>query len=241
MHHYTQKESFQNLIQSNRNQIVFTNFRWIWNQTDVRLVQINQNMVNTILFRVNLIRFQKDFSVCGRADDESSRPAAYFTSSVCPAYQISLFFMNSKLIFLLAIFRYAWIFIDQFDIRSHLPVCVVLYAHGIRTGVYVWRIIYATSLFHDVPYFYVEFLNVKIINSKLVFLLAIFRYARIFMDNTIRFIQFEDKSHLPVCIVLGRLVSRVYECAKSVWWIICATSPFQCSVSRCSVFLCRIF
>ena len=33
----TQK-SFRNLIKSNRNQIVFTIFRLIWNQTDVRLV-----------------------------------------------------------------------------------------------------------------------------------------------------------------------------------------------------------
>ena len=34
----TRGESFPNLIESNRNQIVFTIFRLIWHQTDVRLV-----------------------------------------------------------------------------------------------------------------------------------------------------------------------------------------------------------
>ena len=32
------EKSFRNRIESNRNQIVFTIFRLIWNQTDVRLV-----------------------------------------------------------------------------------------------------------------------------------------------------------------------------------------------------------
>ena len=36
-HIYTQK-SFRNLIKSNRNQIIFTIFGLIWNQTEVRLV-----------------------------------------------------------------------------------------------------------------------------------------------------------------------------------------------------------
>ena len=58
------EKSFQNLIKSNRNQIVFTLFRLIWNQTDVHLISINRKMVNTIWFRVDLIRFLKNFSVC---------------------------------------------------------------------------------------------------------------------------------------------------------------------------------
>ena len=36
--YYTHREIFRNLIKSNRNQIVFTIFRLIWNQTDVLLV-----------------------------------------------------------------------------------------------------------------------------------------------------------------------------------------------------------
>ena len=50
----------RNLIQSNRNQIVFTISRLIWNQINIRLVP-NQ-FENTILFRL-YIRFRKDFSV----------------------------------------------------------------------------------------------------------------------------------------------------------------------------------
>ena len=61
---YTEK-SFWNLINSIRNQIVFTIFRLIWIQTDVSVwIQINRWMVNTIWFRVDSIRFRKDFSVC---------------------------------------------------------------------------------------------------------------------------------------------------------------------------------
>ena len=60
------EKSFRNLIKSNRNKIVYTIFRLIWNQTDtVRLLfQINRCMVNTIWFQVDLIRFRKNFSVC---------------------------------------------------------------------------------------------------------------------------------------------------------------------------------
>ena len=49
----------RNVIKSNRNQIVFTIFRLIWNQTDVRLVPNQPGMVNTIRFRFDLIRFGK--------------------------------------------------------------------------------------------------------------------------------------------------------------------------------------
>ena len=43
------EKSFRNLIISIRNQIVFTIFRLIWNETDVRLLfQINRKMVNTL-------------------------------------------------------------------------------------------------------------------------------------------------------------------------------------------------
>ena len=45
---HTQK-SFRNLIKSNRNQIVFTIFRLIWIQTDVRLLfQINRKMESIV-------------------------------------------------------------------------------------------------------------------------------------------------------------------------------------------------
>ena len=39
---------FRNINKSNRNQIVFTIFRLIGIQTDVRLVQVNRCVVNTI-------------------------------------------------------------------------------------------------------------------------------------------------------------------------------------------------
>ena len=59
-------KSFRNLIKSNRNQIVFTIFRLIWNtkRTCPFVLQFNRKMVNTIWFRFDLIRFRKDFSVC---------------------------------------------------------------------------------------------------------------------------------------------------------------------------------
>ena len=51
------EKSFQCLIKSTRNQIVFTIFRLIW-------IQMNRKMVNTIWFRFDLIRFRKKISVC---------------------------------------------------------------------------------------------------------------------------------------------------------------------------------
>ena len=50
---------FRILIKSNRNQIVFTIFRLIWNSKRTRpfVFQINRNMVNTIGFLFDLIRF----------------------------------------------------------------------------------------------------------------------------------------------------------------------------------------
>ena len=59
---------FWNLIKSNRNQIVFTIFRLIWNSKRT----INRCMVNTIWFRFHLIRLRKDFSVC--ADKKKKNP-----------------------------------------------------------------------------------------------------------------------------------------------------------------------
>ena len=59
---------FPNCIKSNRNQIIFTMHRLIWNTNGhVRLLfQINRRMVNTIWVRFDLIRFGKYFSVCTR-------------------------------------------------------------------------------------------------------------------------------------------------------------------------------
>ena len=42
LHNNHTEKSFPSLIESNRNQIVFTNFRLIWNQTDAHLV-LNQS------------------------------------------------------------------------------------------------------------------------------------------------------------------------------------------------------
>ena len=55
---HTQK-FFRNLTKSTWNQIVFTIFRWIWK------FQIYRKTVNTIWFQVDLVRFRKDFCVCG--------------------------------------------------------------------------------------------------------------------------------------------------------------------------------
>jgi len=58
---YTQR----NLIKSNRNQIVFTIFfGWFGTKQESVWFQINQKMVNTIWYRLDLTRFRKDFSVC---------------------------------------------------------------------------------------------------------------------------------------------------------------------------------
>ena len=35
---YIHRKCFRNLIKSNRNLTVYTIFRWIWNQTDIRLI-----------------------------------------------------------------------------------------------------------------------------------------------------------------------------------------------------------
>ena len=51
------EKSFRNLVESTRNQIVFTISRLIWNQTDVRLIQ-NQSeygKYNLISVRLNKI------------------------------------------------------------------------------------------------------------------------------------------------------------------------------------------
>ena len=60
---YTQK----NLIKPTRNQIVFTLFWLIWNQTDVRLVPngsySKRKIVNKIWLQFDLIRFWTKFSV----------------------------------------------------------------------------------------------------------------------------------------------------------------------------------
>ena len=71
------EKSFRNLIKSDRNQIVFTIFRMIWNQTAVRTwFQINRKRVNTIRFRFDLIRFRKYFSVCS---SEQAKKKYYHT------------------------------------------------------------------------------------------------------------------------------------------------------------------
>ena len=54
---------FRNRIKSSRNQIVFTIFQLIWNQTEVRLVR-NHSENDTIWLLIDLIRFQKYFSAC---------------------------------------------------------------------------------------------------------------------------------------------------------------------------------
>ena len=53
---------FRNLIKSNWNQIVFTIFQLICNQTTSVWLQANGKMVNTIWFQFDLIRFRKDLS-----------------------------------------------------------------------------------------------------------------------------------------------------------------------------------
>ena len=53
---------FWNPVNPNRNQIVFTIFRLIWNQMDVSLDPKQLENGRTIWFRVGLIRFWKDFS-----------------------------------------------------------------------------------------------------------------------------------------------------------------------------------
>ena len=59
------EHSFRNLIKATRNLIVFTIFRLIWNQTDTSVwIQINEKMVNTIWFRVDLTRFREKKILC---------------------------------------------------------------------------------------------------------------------------------------------------------------------------------
>ena len=59
---------FQNFIKLNRNQIVFTISDHFKTKRTSVWFQINRIMVNTIWFRLDFIRFLKDFSVCGRKD-----------------------------------------------------------------------------------------------------------------------------------------------------------------------------
>ena len=68
-------EYFPNLAKSNWNQIVFTVFRLIWNRKrtlSVCCFQIKRKMVNTIWFQFDLVRFRKDFSVCGNNSPQLS-------------------------------------------------------------------------------------------------------------------------------------------------------------------------
>ena len=55
---------FLNLIKSNRNQIYFPFPDWFRTKRTSVWFQINQKMVYTIWFWVDLIRFRKDLSVC---------------------------------------------------------------------------------------------------------------------------------------------------------------------------------
>ena len=56
--HTHAKISYQNPIELNRNQIVFTIFRLIWNQTDDHLLfQIKHKMVNITWFQFDIIIF----------------------------------------------------------------------------------------------------------------------------------------------------------------------------------------
>ena len=55
---------FPNLIESTRNQIVFTIFDWFGTKRTSDWFQTNRKMINTIWFRVDSIRFGKYFSVC---------------------------------------------------------------------------------------------------------------------------------------------------------------------------------
>ena len=55
------EKSLRNLIKSNRNQIVFTIFRLIWIQTDVRLVL---NQLGNVTYNMISGWFQKDLYVC---------------------------------------------------------------------------------------------------------------------------------------------------------------------------------
>ena len=71
------EKSFRNLIKSTWNQIVFTIFQLIWNQTDTFVCfQINWKMVNTIWFQIDLIRF---FCVC-----KFHQSGCYGISRKCP-------------------------------------------------------------------------------------------------------------------------------------------------------------
>ena len=58
------EKSFRNVIKSNRNQIVFTIFRLIWNQTEEWGFKYGSKsigkMVNTIWFQFDLIYFEKN-------------------------------------------------------------------------------------------------------------------------------------------------------------------------------------
>ena len=85
---YTAKQHgekpFLNLIKLTRNQIVFIIFRFIWNQTDDHLNPNQSQMVNTIWFRVDLIRFRKDLCVWRSKETSSNtlRPGQR-TQNIC--------------------------------------------------------------------------------------------------------------------------------------------------------------
>ena len=57
---HAQEKSFRILIKSNRNQIVFTIYNLFGTKQTSVWLQINRKMVNTILFRFDLIRIRKD-------------------------------------------------------------------------------------------------------------------------------------------------------------------------------------
>ena len=87
----------RNFIRSNRNQIVFTTFRLILNQTD----QINRKKVNTIWDRFDLIIPRKDFSVCrhNHASKSSISKILAKYSDIYQWYFINIFLEMSYITF----------------------------------------------------------------------------------------------------------------------------------------------
>ena len=88
---YTEK-SFRNLINSNWNQIVYTIFRLIWNQTDFRLVTNQSKNGKYNLISVWFNKIPKKISLCEANWRELAAPLSCGASSIIDVQQ--LFFVT---------------------------------------------------------------------------------------------------------------------------------------------------
>ena len=69
---YTQRSLFKTILNQPEIRLYLPFFDWFGSKRTTVWIPINRKMVNTIWFRLDLIRFRKDFSVCRFSQERTS-------------------------------------------------------------------------------------------------------------------------------------------------------------------------